>query len=78
MLAGRKRFRGVLEGFADDEVRLYIAGDGKDSGDILVGLPFDDIAEAKLVMTDRLLEAARKAAGSGPAADGSGWDEPED
>jgi ribosome maturation factor RimP len=78
MLAGRKRFRGVLEGFADDEVRLYIAGDGKDSDDILIGLPFDDIAEAKLVMTDRLLEAARQAAGSGPASDGSAWDEPDE
>ena len=77
MLAGRKRFRGVLEGFAEDEVRLYITGDGKDSDDILIGLPFDDIAEAKLVMTDRLLEAARQTAGSGPASDGSAWDEPE-
>lgn len=52
---GRKRFRGRLLGIADDVVRLALAeGQGE------VALPLGDILRAKLVLTDELLEAARK------------------
>ncbi len=55
LLAGRKRFRGLIEGFADGEVRLKI----EDLDDTqIVGIPFDLIHSAKLVMNDYLLKRA--------------------
>lgn len=60
MLAGRKRFRGKLEGFEDGEVRLWFTEkDGDDP--VVIGLPFTGIAAAKLVMTDELLKASATA-----------------
>ncbi|MFO7477808.1 MAG: ribosome maturation factor RimP [Methyloceanibacter sp.] len=44
----RKRFRGVIEGVEDDEVRLRIELDGK-AEPVTIGLPFALINEAKLV-----------------------------
>lgn len=45
---GRKRFRGVIEGIAKDEVRLRIELEGK-AEPVVIGLPFSLIGEAKLV-----------------------------
>jgi ribosome maturation factor RimP len=45
---GRKRFRGVIEGVADDEARLRIELEGK-AEPVVIGLPFSLIGEAKLV-----------------------------
>ena len=53
---GQKRFRGVLAGYADDVVTI-VTEDGARA------LPFDDIDNAKLIITDELL-----AAGSAEAA----------
>jgi ribosome maturation factor RimP len=58
-VAGRKRFRGMLEGFHDGEVRLYIDNPEGGTEPLLVGLNFADIGEASLVLTDELIEAAR-------------------
>ncbi len=74
-LAGRKRFRGVLEGYVDGEVRLFIEADEKGASDVLVGLPFDGIAEARLVMTDELLKAAQDRRKDGAVGDGSEWND---
>ena len=58
--AGRKRFRGKLEGYEGGEVRLFIENpEGAAKEPVLIGVPFADIADAKLVMTDQLIEAAR-------------------
>ena len=77
--AGRKRFRGVLEGFSDGEVRLYIDNPEGGAEKLLVGVPFADIGDAKLVMTDALLDAARqKQAAAGALGDGSAWTENQD
>lgn len=46
---GRKRFRGMIEGVAKDEVRLRMELDGKDEP-VTIGLPFSLIGEAKLVV----------------------------
>ncbi len=71
--AGRRRFRGVLEGFAEGEVRLFIDNPEGGADKLLVGLAFAEIDEAKLVLTDELIEAA-KSRRAGPAmADGSEW-----
>ena len=54
LLDGRKRFRGKLLGVTDKMVNLEMDGQQ-------VGLPFEDIAEAKLIITDELIaETLRK------------------
>ena len=55
-LDGRKRFRGVIVGVKDE-------ADGmrpRDTPEAEVWLPLDDIAEAKLVLTDALIHAASR------------------
>ena len=60
-VAGRKRFRGHLEGFHEGEVRLFIENpEGASREPVLVGVPFGDIGEARLVLTDELIAAARQ------------------
>ncbi|HUI95775.1 MAG TPA: ribosome maturation factor RimP [Xanthobacteraceae bacterium] len=55
---GRKRFRGTLLGVAGEAARLQ--NEGGEPAEIL--LPIDDMAEAKLVLTDALVtEALRRA-----------------
>jgi ribosome maturation factor RimP len=59
-LAGRRRFRGVLEGIEDAEVRIEV--DLGEIGRQVVGLPLGLIGEARLVLTDELIrEALRRA-----------------
>ena len=57
--AGRKKFRGTLEGYHEGEVRLFIENPAKGAEPLLVGVPFADISEAILVLTDELIEAAK-------------------
>jgi ribosome maturation factor RimP len=59
LLAGRRRFRGILQGTEGNEARIEIeAEDGRQ----VVGLPIDKIGEARLVLTDELVrEALRRA-----------------
>ena len=75
-LAGRRRFRGVIGGFANGEVSLLI--DSPDGGKekVEIRLPFDRISEAKLILTDRLIADARsKLPKAGSMADGSDWND---
>ena len=82
-IEGQKRFRGILEGYDEesDEVRLFVpaetAGGEEGDEDVLIGLAFEDIASARLVMSDALLEEAGRRArarqGSG-ASDGAPMD----
>ena len=72
--AGRKRFRGILEGYDEGEVRLYIDNPEGGKDKLLIGVPFADIHDAHLVLTDELIEAARarlpeKAYGDGAEID---------
>ncbi len=62
MIEGRRRFKGVLQGTEDGEVLIEIAADGQP---VTIGLEFDWLADAKLVLTDELIRdmlRARKAA----------------
>ncbi|ETW12135.1 ribosome maturation protein RimP [Roseivivax marinus] len=62
LIDGRKRFKGVLAGVEGSEVLINV-----EEGTI--GLQFDWLADAKLVMTDELIKEmlkARKAAGTLP------------
>lgn len=54
LVDGRRRFRGVIEGFHDGEARIEVDL-GKEQGVKLIGLPVGMIAEAKLVLTDALV-----------------------
>jgi ribosome maturation factor RimP len=57
MVDGRRRFRGVLEGFEDGEVLLRVSlKDGEEPQ--VIGLPVNMIGDAKLVLTDDLLKLA--------------------
>lgn len=51
---GRRRFRGRLQGIEDGLVRLETDGES-------VALPVDEIAKAKLIITDELLAMAEEA-----------------
>ncbi len=63
MIDGRRRFKGVLAGVEGDEVLLNVE-DGNDT--VTLGLHYDWLSDAKLVLTDELIREmlkARKAAG---------------
>ena len=59
-IAERRRFKGRLEGFLDGEVRIYVKSQDGSQEEILIGLPFNKISDAKLIMTDELFEKSRK------------------
>ncbi|SMX33861.1 ribosome maturation factor RimP [Maliponia aquimaris] len=65
LIDGRKRFRGVLAGVEDDEILVNM-----DEGTI--GLKFDWLSDAKLILTDELIKEmlkGRKAAANAPGDD---------
>ncbi len=75
-VAGRKRFKGTLEGFHDGEVRLFIENpEGASKEPVLIGVPFADISDAKLVLTDQLIEAAKSRLPAQGYGDGAEIDE---
>ncbi len=67
MIEGRKRFRGILAGIEDNDVLVNIDESGTGAEPVTIGLPFDWLADAKLILTDELIREmlkARKAAGA--------------
>ena len=63
LIDGRRRFKGVLAGVEGDEVLINIDQDGEA---VTIGLEFDWLSDAKLVLTDDLIKEMlrqRKAAG---------------
>jgi ribosome maturation factor RimP len=85
-ISGRKRFRGMLEGFEDGEIRIEVElpVEGEAKGRQVVGLPVALVADARLVMTDEhIREALRRAkkakeAGDSGAAAVDGDEMPDD
>ena len=67
-VAGRRRFKGVLAGAADGKVLI-------DAGEGAVGLEFDRLADARLVLTDELVRAALRARKSADAANAAPRDD---
>ncbi len=64
LIDGRRRFKGVLAGVEGDEVLINIEQDGEE---VTMGLNFDWLSDAKLVLTDELIKEMlrqRKAAGA--------------
>ncbi|QIE57933.1 ribosome maturation factor RimP [Pikeienuella piscinae] len=71
LIDGRKRFKGELRGVEDGEILIEIP-------EGVVGLQFDWLADAKLVMTDELIAEslkARKAQGFDPGEGPKGFDD---
>jgi len=52
MIDGRRRFKGQLAGVEGDEVLITLDEQGED---ITIGLKFDWLSDAKLVLTDELI-----------------------
>jgi ribosome maturation factor RimP len=76
-LEGRRRFRGVLAGVEGDAARIRTEDDPDDAADVL--LRFDDMADARLVLTDDLIAAAlRRGKSEQLAATGRGDPRPRD
>ncbi len=72
MIDGRKRFKGRLAGTEGDEVLIEIDNQGET---VTIGLKFDWLSDAKLILTDELITEMlrqRKAAG---AIDEASFDE---
>lgn len=57
LVEGRKRFRGELAGVEDGHIDINLEGDTENTASI----PFDWIAEAKLLITDELIAAGQLA-----------------
>jgi len=71
-LDGRKRFRGVLAGVEGDAARIRNEDAKAEPPEFLL-LPIDDMAEAKLVLTDALVtEALRRAKAQEKAEENAG------
>lgn len=58
MIDGRKRFRGELKGMDGDNIIIELP-DVPEGAESVHKLPIANLAEAKLILTDALLEAAR-------------------
>jgi ribosome maturation factor RimP len=72
LVAGRRRFRGLLLGTQGDAARLRGADAGpEESAEVL--LPIDEMAEARLVLTDALVtESLKRGKSAQRAAEGRG------
>jgi ribosome maturation factor RimP len=70
---GRRRFRGVLEGFEAGEVRID-CDLGPPAGRQVLGLPVGLVGEARLVMTDELIRDSLRRAKKGGGEDGQATD----
>jgi ribosome maturation factor RimP len=75
---GRRRFRGVIESASGNAITLTLPPDANAGEATSVELGFDDIADAKLVLTDELLAMARERARPGPLSEGSPWQQGDD
>ena len=75
LIDGQKRFKGTIVGTEGEEVLIEIERGGEA---VTIGLTFDLLADAKLILTDELIREtlrARKAAGKSTDVDESDYDE---
>ena len=78
LIDGRRRFRGIVEGYADGEMRLHVQLE-EDGEPQTIGLPIGLIHDAKLVLTEELIRASlAKAKAQGQKwAEGGEMEEPD-
>ena len=72
MIDGRRRFKGQLQGIEGDEVLIEIEDQGKP---VTIGLRFDWLSDAKLVLTDALIEETLRSRKNAGAIDEGAFDE---
>lgn len=70
LIAGRRRFRGILEGREGDEVRIEV--DLAKEGRQVLGLPIALVGEARLVLTDALVRESLRRAKQATHGSGAG------
>ncbi len=77
MVSGRKRFRGVIEGYEDGEVRVAaeITVKGQPKMTEVLGFPVALVADARLVLTDELIRSSLQRAKKAREARGEQSDE---
>jgi ribosome maturation factor RimP len=66
MIDGRRRFKGILAGVEGDEVLINITEGGAGGEPVTIGLHFDLLSDAKLILTEDLISEMlrqRKASG---------------
>jgi ribosome maturation factor RimP len=75
LIDGRRRFRGALAGVEGDEVLIEIE-EGEET--LTIGLKFDWLSDAKLILTDDLIAEMLRARKASGAFDESQFDDIED
>lgn len=73
LIDGRRRFKGLLQGVEDDEVLIEI--DGPEGDPVIIGLKYDWLSDAKLVLTEELIREMLKARKDAGLIDESDFDE---
>lgn len=74
LIDGRKRFKGVLAGIEGNEVLINLPADGGHD-EMTIGLDFDWLSDAKLVLTDDLIAEMLKARKDAGQIDETQFDE---
>lgn len=72
LIDGQRRFKGLLQGTEGDEVLIEIESNKSDDGTglVTIGLKFDWLSDAKLILTDELIrEALRQKKEAGVVGD---------
>jgi ribosome maturation factor RimP len=72
LISGRKRFKGTLQGTENGEILIEIEENGEP---VSIGLTFDLLADAKLVLTDDLIAEMLKARKDAGLIDETQYDE---
>ncbi len=73
LIDGRRRFKGMLQGVEDEEVLIEI--DGPEGDPVIIGLKYDWLSDAKLVLTEELIREMLKARKDAGLIDESDFDE---
>ncbi|MBL3585700.1 ribosome maturation factor RimP [Rhodovulum sulfidophilum] len=73
LIDGRRRFKGMLQGVEEDEVLIEI--DGPEGDPVIIGLKYDWLSDAKLVLTEELIREMLKARKDAGLIDESDFDE---
>jgi ribosome maturation factor RimP len=72
LIDGRRRFKGILAGTEGDEVLITLEEGGED---VTIGLKFDWLSDAKLILTDELIAEMLRQRKEAGTVDGAEFDE---
>ena len=75
LIDGRRRFKGLLRGTEGDEILIELEEPGED---VTIGLQFDWLSDAKLILTDELIAEMLRQRKDAGVIDESRYDDIED